>query len=97
MEKVLVKPIITEKLTSQGEKLNRYGFVVDKRANKIEIKNAVEKAYGVKVTSVNTQQYIGKVKTRNTTKGIAIGRVNRHKRAYVTLKSGDVIDFYANI
>jgi large subunit ribosomal protein L23 len=97
MEKVLIKPIITEKLTSQGEKLNRYGFVVDKRANKIEIKNAVEKAYSVKVTSVNTQQYIGKVKTRNTTKGIAIGRVNRHKRAYVTLKSGDVIDFYANI
>jgi large subunit ribosomal protein L23 len=94
---ILIKPIITEKLTAQGEKLNRYGFIVDKTANKIEIKQAVEKMYGVKVDSVNTQQYVGKVKTRNTTRGIAVGRVSRHKRAYVTLKDGETIDFYASI
>ena len=94
---ILVKPIITEKITSQSEKLNRYGFIVSKEANKLEIKAAVEKMYGVKVYSVNTQQYIGKVKTRNTTRGMAIGRVNRGKKAIVTLKQGEVIDFYASI
>jgi large subunit ribosomal protein L23 len=94
---ILIKPIITEKLTAQGEKFNRYGFVVDKRANKLEIKGAIEKMYGVKVDSVNTQQYVGKVKTRNTTRGVAVGRVNRNKKAFVTLKQGEVIDFYASI
>ena len=94
---ILIKPIINEKMTSLAEKLNRYGFVVDKGANKVQIKQAVEKMYGVKVEAVNTQQYVGKVKTRNTTRGIAIGRVNRSKRAFVTLKAGEVIDFYANI
>lgn len=93
----LIKPIITEKMTSQAEKLNRYGFVVDKRANKLEIKVAIEAMYGVKVDSVNTQQYVGKVKTRNTTRGVAVGRVNRNKKAIVTLKTGEVIDFYASI
>lgn len=94
---ILVKPIITEKMTSQAEKLNRYGFVVAKAANKLEIKAAVEKMYNVKVDSVNTQQYVGKVKTRNTTRGLAVGRVNRNKKAIVTLKQGEVIDFYASI
>lgn len=94
---ILIKPIITEKMTAQAEKLNRYGFVVAKEANKIEIKSAIEKMYGVKVDSVNTQQYVGKVKTRNTTRGVAIGRVNRSKKAIVTLKQGEVIDFYASI
>ena len=93
----LVKPIITEKYTAQADKFNRYGFVVDKKANKLEIKNAVEKTYGVNVISINTQQYVGKVKTRNTTQGVAIGRVNRNKKAVVTLKEGDKIDFYASI
>ena len=94
---ILIKPIITEKMTSQAEKLNRYGFVVDKRANKLEIEVAIEAMYGVKVDSVNTQQYVGKVKTRNTTRGVAVGRVNRNKKAIVTLKTGEVIDFYASI
>jgi large subunit ribosomal protein L23 len=94
---ILVKPIITEKMTAQAEKLNRYGFVVDRRANKLEIKAAIEAMYGVKVDSVNTQQYVGKVKTRNTTRGVAIGRVNRNKKAIVTLKQGETIDFYASI
>jgi large subunit ribosomal protein L23 len=94
---ILIKPIITEKMTAQAEKLNRYGFVVAKEANKLEIKAAIEKMYGVKVDSVNTQQYVGKVKTRNTTRGMAVGRVNRNKKAIVTLKAGEVIDFYASI
>jgi large subunit ribosomal protein L23 len=94
---ILIKPIITEKMTAQAEKLGRYEFVVDKGANKLEIKAAVEKMYGVKVDSVNTQQYVGKVKTRNTTRGVAIGRVNRNKKAIVTLKHGEAIDFYASI
>jgi len=94
---ILIKPIITEKMTAQAEKLNRYGFVVAKEANKLEIKAAIEKMYNVKVDSVNTQQYVGKVKTRNTTRGVAVGRVNRNKKAIVTLKQGEVIDFYASI
>jgi large subunit ribosomal protein L23 len=94
---IIVKPVITEKMTAQGEKLNRYGFVVEKTANKVEIKSAVEKLYGVTVESVNTQNYVGKVKTRNTTRGIAVGRVNKHKKAVVTLKAGESIDFYASI
>ena len=94
---ILIKPIITEKMTAQAEKLNRYGFVVAKAANKLEIKAAVEKMYNVKVDSVNTQQYVGKIKTRNTTRGVAVGRVNRGKKAIVTLKQGEVIDFYASI
>lgn len=94
---ILIKPIITEKLTAQADALNRYGFLVDRRANKLEIKAAVEQMYKVKVASVNTQQYVGKVKSRNTTKGLAIGRVNRSKRAYITLKDGEKIDFYASV
>jgi large subunit ribosomal protein L23 len=93
----IVKPVVTEKLTKQGEKHNRYGFVVEKTANKVEIKTAIQKLYNVTVASVNTQNYVGKVKSRNTTQGLAIGRVNQHKRAIVTLKDGDTIDFYAGI
>ena len=94
---IIIKPVITEKLTMQGEKLNRFGFIVNKVANKVQIKNAIEKMYGVTVTDVNTQNYVGKVKTRNTTQGVAIGRVKRSKKAIVTLKQGDTIDFYASI
>lgn len=94
---VIVKPVITEKMTAQGEKFNRYCFVVAKAANKVEIRSAVEKLYGVTVEAVNTQNYVGKVKTRNTTKGIAVGRVNQHKKAVVTLKAGESIDFYAGV
>ena len=76
---------------------NRYGFVVDKRANKIEIKNAVEKFYGVKVIDVNTMNYSGKVKSRYTKAGYLTGRTNAFKKAIVTLAEGDSIDFYAGI
>ncbi len=94
---IIIKPVITEKMTAQGDKYSRYGFVVNNDANKVQIKTAVEKLYSVTVDSVNTQNYIGKIKTRNTTKGIAIGRTNKHKRAIVTLKKGETIDFYASI
>ena len=94
---IIIKPVITEKMTAQGDKYSRYGFVVNNDANKVQIKTAVEKLYSVTVDSVNTQNYVGKIKTRNTTKGIAIGRTNKHKRAIVTLKKGETIDFYASI
>ncbi len=94
---IIIKPVITEKMTAQGEKDSRYGFVVAQTANKVEIKSAIEKLYGVTVEAVNTQNYLGKVKSRNTTKGVAIGRVNKHKKAVVTLKKGETIDFYAGI
>lgn len=97
MEKVILKPIITEKMTGISEKLNRYGFLVDKRANKVEVKNAVEKMYGVTVTDVNTMNYIGKKTVRYTKKSFSIGRKDAFKKAIVTLKEGESIDFFANI
>ncbi len=94
---ILLKPIITEKMTSAAEKFNRYGFVVNTKANKIQIKNAVEKMYGVSVEGVNTMNYRGKWKSRNTKSGLIVGRKNDVKKAVITLSEGDVIDFYSNI
>ncbi|MBN1338565.1 MAG: 50S ribosomal protein L23, partial [Bacteroidales bacterium] len=93
---ILIKPIVTEKMTTQGEDLNRYGFVVDKHANKIQIKQAVEKMYGVSVDSVNTMRYGGKAKSRYTKSGIVTGKTKSYKKAIVTLAEGEVIDFYSN-
>jgi len=94
---ILIKPIVTEKLTARGEKLNRYGFIVDRKANKLQIKEAIEKTYGVSVADVNTVNYHGKKKSRYTKSGILRGRTNHFKKAYVTLAGEDKIDFYANI
>lgn len=94
---ILIKPIITEKMTVQGEKLNRYGFVVDREANKLEIKKAVENMYGVTVSDVNIANYHGKRKGRLTKTGLLSGRTNHYKKAYVTLAGEDKIDFYSNI
>lgn len=94
---ILVKPIVTEKMNAQGEELKRYGFIVDKRANKIQIKRAVEKLYGVTVESVNTLRYASKKKTQFTRSGIIAGKTTALKRAIVTLVEGDTIDFYSNI
>lgn len=94
---ILLKPIVTEKMTAQGENLNRFGFMVDKRANKIQIKKAVQEMYGVTVESVNTMVYAGKSKSRTTRTGIIQGRTNSFKKAMVTLAEGDTIDFYSNI
>lgn len=94
---IIIKPIVTEKLTAQGEKLNQYGFIVDRKANKLQIKEAVEQMYNVSVASVNTLNYHGKRKSRYTKSGILSGRMNHYKKAYVTLAGDDKIDFYANI
>ncbi len=94
---IIIKPIVTEKLTAQGEKLNRYGFIVDRKANKLQIKAEVEALYNVTVTDVNTMVYAGKNKSRYTKAGLLRGKTNAFKKAYVTLKKGDVIDFYSNI
>ena len=93
----LKKPVITEKMTSLTEKLNRYGFVVDHNANKLQIKSAIEEMYGVSVDRVNTMNYKGKHKTRYTKTGWVEGRTNKFKKAIVTLAEGDTIDFYSNI
>ncbi len=94
---ILLRPIVTEKMTSQGEDMNRYGFIVDKRANKIQIKNAVEELYDVSVASVNTMSYGGKKKMRYTRTGIVSGKSKSYKKAIITLIEGDTIDFYSNI
>ncbi|MBA7533434.1 50S ribosomal protein L23 [subsurface metagenome] len=94
---ILLKPIVTEKMTAQGEEMNRFGFVVSKKANKIQIKQAVEEMYGVNVVSVNTMIYAGKSKSRYTRTGIIKGRSKSFKKAIVTLAEGDTIDFYSNI
>lgn len=94
---ILIKPIVTEKMTTQGEDFNRYGFVVEKSANKLQIKKAVEELYNVKVSEVNTMRYAGKRKQRYTRSGISLGRTASYKKAVVTLAEGEVIDFYSNI
>ena len=98
MNNVLIKPVITEKQSKVTEKFpNRYGFIVAKSANKLMIKSEIEKMYGVTVERVNTHNYIGKLKTRNTTKGVVQGIQGRNKRAVVFLKDGDTIDLYNHI
>ncbi|HBF88154.1 MAG TPA: 50S ribosomal protein L23 [Bacteroidales bacterium] len=94
---VLVRPIVTEKMTKQGDSLNRYGFVVSKKANKLQIKKAVEDMYSVSVDDVNTMIYGGKAKSRFTKTGVQKGKTNAYKKAVVTLVDGDKIDFYSNI
>jgi large subunit ribosomal protein L23 len=94
---ILLKPIVTEKMTSQGDKFNRYGFLVAKNANKLQIKKAVEDMYSVTVDSVNTMRYGGKLKSRNTKSGLLMGKTTAKKKAVVTLAEGNKIDFYSNI
>lgn len=94
---VLIKPIITEKMTSLSEDLNHYGFLVAKGSNKVEIKKAIEEKYSVSVTSVRTVNYSGKSKSRYTKGGMIEGKTNSYKKAIVSLAEGDMIDFYSNI
>ncbi len=93
---VLRKPIVTEKFTALNEK-GVYGFIVEKNANKIEIKKAIEKLYGVNVEKVNTVNVFGKSKTRYTKQRIVSGRTQSYKKAIVTLAEGELIDFYSGI
>jgi large subunit ribosomal protein L23 len=94
---IIVKPIVTEKMTALTEKLNRYGFRVQPSANKIEIAKAIQEMYSVTVLDVNTMNYRGKNKSRYTKGGMVKGSQSAFKKAIVTLKDGDVIDFYSNI
>jgi large subunit ribosomal protein L23 len=93
---VLKKPLVTEKVSAMNEK-GKYGFIVDADANKVEIKKAVEKQYGVNVEQVNTMNVMGKLKTRYTKAGVLSGRKRNYKKAIVKLAAGEVIDFYSNV
>ena len=94
---ILIKPIITEKATLGSETLNTYTFLVKTKANKVEIRKAVEKAYGVSVEGVRTQNYHAERKTRYTKSGIQKGKTNSTKKAIVQVVEGETIDFYSNI
>lgn len=98
MRGILLEPIITEKQTDITDAMpNRYGFKVAKSANKVQIKEAVEAMYGVHVVSVNTMRYDGKRKQRYTKGGLIVGRTPAFKKAIVTIKEGQEIDFFSNI
>ncbi|MBS1534184.1 MAG: 50S ribosomal protein L23 [Flavobacteriaceae bacterium] len=94
---IIIKPIVTEKVTKQGEVLNQFGFVVDKKANKVEIKKAVEAAYGVSVVSVNTMNVRPDRSVKYTKSGLISGKTNAYKKAIVQVQEGETIDFYNNI
>jgi large subunit ribosomal protein L23 len=94
---ILIKPIITEKATNDSELFNRYAFVVNKKANKVEIKEAVESAYGVSISSVKTLNYPIQRNTKYTKKGLVTGVKSGYKKAIVQLAEGDSIDFYNNL
>ena len=94
---ILIKPIITEKATNDSELFNRYAFVVDKKANKIEIKKAVETAYGVSISSVKTLNYPVQKNTKFTKKGLVTGKKGAYKKAIIQLAEGESIDFYNNL
>lgn len=94
---ILIKPIVTEKITGQAESLNRYGFIVNRNANKLQIKKAIEGLYNVSVTSVNTLIQGGKRKSRFTKAGVISGSTGMSKKAIVTIAKGESIDFYSNI
>ncbi|MGV6829381.1 MAG: 50S ribosomal protein L23 [Flavobacteriales bacterium] len=94
---ILIKPIITEKATADVETFNKYGFVVNPMANKVEIKKAVEAAYGVSVEKVRTINVRPNRKTRFTKTGVQTGKTNAYKKAIVQVAEGDTIDFYNNI
>jgi len=94
---ILIKPLVTEKMNELSERFTRYGFIVDRNATKPQIRKAVENMYNVKVDSVNTVVYGGKMKSRYTKSGVITGKTNAYKKAIVTLAEGDSIDFYSNI
>ena len=93
----IIKPLVTEKMTAMTEKQNKFGFIVRPEANKLEIKKEIEALYNVNVVAVNTCNYSGKSKSRYTRSGLIQGRTNAFKKAIVTLKEGETIDFYSNI
>ena len=94
---IIIKPIVTEKMTKQGEVLNHFGFFVDKKANKVQIKKAVEATYGVTVVGVNTINVRPDRTTKYTKSGLISGKTNAYKKAIVQVQEGETIDFYNNI
>ena len=94
---ILKKPLITEKASALSEKAGKYTFLVNKKANKLEIKKAVEKMYGVNVEEVNTLIIASKPKSRNTKTRVVSGRKGSYKKAIVKVAKGEVIDFYNEI
>ncbi len=97
MSQIVIKPVITEKMTAATEDINRYGFIVKNDANKIQIKEAVEKLYGVNVEKVWTMRYAGKSKSRFTKTGLITGKSGAFKKAMVSIAEGETIDLYSNI
>ena len=93
---IIIKPIISEKATYLTDLRGQYSFLVDTKANKIQIKNAVEEAYGVKVANVRTMIYAPKVSMKYTKKGLQVGKTNKLKQAVIELQAGEVIDVFAN-
>lgn len=96
MISILIKPLVTEKISALNE-AGKYGFIVNDKANKIEIRKEVEKIYGVTVENVRTMRYQGKSKTRYTKSKVVTGRTHKFKKAIVTVAEGEVIDFYSGI
>ena len=96
-KKILIKPIVSEKSDKLSENLQQYTFVVDKKANKIEIRNAIEGYYGVTVDSVNTVIMPSKAKNRNTRAGLIRGRKSSYKKAIVTLAEGEELNLYGDL
>ncbi|WP_424495100.1 50S ribosomal protein L23 [Salinimicrobium sp. GXAS 041] len=94
---ILIKPIITEKATSDSELNNRFSFVVSNNANKIEIKDAVEAAYGVSVAKVRTINVRPDRKSRYTKTGVVTGKTSAYKKALVQVAEGETIDLYSNL
>jgi large subunit ribosomal protein L23 len=94
---VLIRPVLSEKVNKLTEKFNRYTFIVNRKANKLEIKKAVEEFYGIQVQEVNTLVMPSKAKSRNTKAGVVSGRKPAKKKAIVTVAEGETIDLYGNI
>ncbi|WP_027420861.1 50S ribosomal protein L23 [Crocinitomix catalasitica] len=98
MNNMIKKPLLTEKATLDSELNNRYAFVVDRRANKLEIKDAIENLYGVTVENVRTMTYGGgKAKRKYTSRGVAEQTNSIWKKAIVTVAEGEDINLYDNI
>lgn len=97
LHNILIRPVITEKMTEEGETLNRFAFIVNRNANKTEIKEAVEKRYDVRVSKVRTMLCIGKGRSRYTRSAILSGKTSTQKKAIVSLKEGETIDLYSSI
>ena len=97
LSEVLIKPVLSEKVNRLTEKYNRYTFIVSRKANKLEIKKAVEEFYGIQVKNVNTVVMPSKAKSRNTKAGVITGRKPAKKKAIVTVAEGETIDLYGNV